>query len=135
MGFYSGTGRTLLLDDGLQTAAGDLGNAICAFTEDQGAENTAAVDLCLGSLDKADTGNLADFALIQIVGLGILVGIDPLRITHQVIGHIGMDDGNILAADGGSILCSQLCDHLLDNINSELAGVVQSLTRGAYLVY
>ena len=41
-----------------------------------------------------------------------------------------MDDGHILATDGGCILRSQLGNNLLHNLNGELAGVVQTGTRG-----
>ena len=41
-----------------------------------------------------------------------------------------MDDGNILATDGGRVLASQLGHNLVDHIHGQLAGEVQSGTRG-----
>ena len=58
------------------------------------------------------------------------MSIDPLRITHQVIRNVGVDDCNVLATNGGSILRSQLGNDLLNDLNSQLAGVVQTSTRG-----
>ena len=56
--------------------------------------------------------------------------IDPLRITHQIVGNVGVDDGNVLAGNGGRILCSQLGNDLLHDLYGQLTSVIQSGARG-----
>ena len=61
------------------------------------------------------------------------MSVDPLRVTHQGIRDIGVDDGHILAVDGGRVLALQLGHDLLHDLNGELAGGIQT-SPGSYLV-
>nr|DAR10816.1 MAG TPA: hypothetical protein [Caudoviricetes sp.] len=131
----AGTGAAQLLDDVLQTAAGDVGNTVGVIRKDQGGVHIPLVGdlraggLVLGSvlphlgaagLHKADAVQLADLVLVDVCGVHILVGTLPLRVLHQVILGVGMDDAHIVAVDLGSVLRLQSAHGLLDGIHGQI---------------
>ena len=113
----------------LQAAALHLGHSVGVSRQHQSAEHGqtggaagAGPDLCLAGLDEAHTGQLADLAVVDVLGGRILVDIDPLRVAAQVIGHIGVDDGHIALADGVGILGLQGSGRLVDEIGRQHTG-------------
>ena len=106
-------------------------------TQDQGAEHCqtrraagALPDLCLAGLHKAHTVQRADLAVVDLVRLGVLVHIDPVRVAAQVIGHIRVDDAHKAGADGVSVHGLQLGGRTGDQVAGQLAGRVQGGAAG-----
>nr|DAI42786.1 MAG TPA: hypothetical protein [Caudoviricetes sp.] len=148
-----GAGRAQLLDDHLQAAAADLGDAISVRAQDQGGINIPACgaavarhggagafilgdllpDFGLGGLHKAAAGDLSDLAGIDVVRVHILMGISPLGVAHQVIGHIGMDNGHIVAVDGRCVHGLELAHRPADVVHGEDV-VVADRGRAAHQV-
>ena len=89
----------------LQAAAFQLGGGVGVGTQHQGAKHRKArgaagarPDLCLAGLHKAHVADLADLALKDLIGAGVLVGLHPGRVLLQVVGRVRVDDAHIAAA-------------------------------------
>nr|DAT63507.1 MAG TPA: hypothetical protein [Caudoviricetes sp.] len=133
--WIAGTGAAQLLDNVLQTAAGNVRHTVGVIRQNQGGVHIPLVgDLCTGGLvlggilphlgaaglHKADAVQLADLVLVDVGGIHILVGALPLRVLHQVILGVGMDDAHIVAVDLGSVLRLQSAHGLLDGVHGQI---------------
>ena len=87
-------------------------------------------DLRLAGLDEADVAQLADLAAVHGVGVGVLVGLDELLAGLEVVGGVGMDDGDVAVADGVSVHRAQLCRRLEEQLRGQGAALVQRLAAG-----
>ena len=121
----------------LQAAAFQLGDAVGVGAQHEGAEDgqtlrTGSVlpDLRLAGLDEADVAQLADLAAVHGVGVGVLVGLDELLAGLEVVGCVGMDDGDVAVADGVSVHRAQLCRRLEEQLRGQGAALVQRLAAG-----
>ena len=121
----------------LQAAAFQLGDAVGVGAQHEGAEDgqtlrTGSIlpDLRLAGLDEADVAQLADLAAVHGVGVGVLVGLDELLAGLEVVGGVGMDDGDVAVADGVSVHRAQLCRRLEEQLRGQGAALVQRLAAG-----
>nr|DAR49811.1 MAG TPA: hypothetical protein [Caudoviricetes sp.] len=131
----AGTGAAQLLDDVLQTAAGDIGNTVGVIRKNQSGVHVTLVGylraggFVLGSvlphlgaagLHEADAVQLTDLVFVDVGGVHILVRGLPVRVLHQVILHVGVDDAHVITVDLGSILGLQGAHSLLDGVHSQI---------------
>ena len=84
-------------------------------------------DLCLAGLDEADVAQLADLAAVHGVRVGVLVHLHKLLAGLQVVGRIGVDDGNVAVTDGVRVHGPQLCRGPEEDLRGQGAGLVQRL--------
>ena len=117
-----------------QTAALQLGHTVGMSTQHQRTEHgqTAGAggvlpDLGLAGLHKADIAQLADLAAVHGLRVGILVRLNELLAGLQVIGGIGVDDGNVAVADGVRVHGTQLRRRPEEQFRGQGAGLVQLL--------
>ena len=121
----------------LQAAALQLGHAVGVGTQHQRAEHCKTrragivlPDLGLAGLDKADVAQLADLAAEHGVGVGVLVHLHELLAGLEVVGRIGVDDGNVAVTDGVGVHCAQLRRSLKEQLRGQGAALVQRLAAG-----
>nr|DAV89133.1 MAG TPA: hypothetical protein [Caudoviricetes sp.] len=126
-----------LLDDVLQTAAFQLGDTIGVGTQHQRAEHGQTgraggvlPDLGLAGLDETDVAQLADLAAEHGLRVGILMHLDELPAGLQVVGGIGVDDGDVAVADGVGVHRAQLGCRLEEQLRGQGAGLVQTGAAG-----
>nr|DAZ08654.1 MAG TPA: hypothetical protein [Caudoviricetes sp.] len=141
-GSFPAAGRTLiqrvlaitkLLDNVLKATAGNFCNAISTCAKYQGGENRQTIraafalpNFCLRRLHKTDVADFADFSGINIFRACILMGVNPFRAAHQIVGHKGMDNGHIAVVNGRSVHRFQCSSSLKNQIHRKPAGGVQS---------
>nr|DAF90369.1 MAG TPA: hypothetical protein [Podoviridae sp. ctngc57] len=140
-----GAAAAAWLHNGLQAAAGDLGHAVGVLAQHQRGEHAVVgggyaaaagggflgagavvPDLRLRGLHEAHARDLAQLAVEQLRGGGVLVGVDPAAVLPQVKGHIGVDDGHVLAVEAGHVLGLQGGRRLFDHLHRQLSGGVHA---------
>nr|DAL55039.1 MAG TPA_asm: hypothetical protein [Caudoviricetes sp.] len=128
----------LVLDDHLQRAAVGIDDAEGVLAEEIGRVGHAAVlvfvavaaeDRREGVADEAHAVQLADLAVVDLLGRGVLVRLDPLVGAAQVVDHRGMHDCNVLAAYGRHTVLLELGHRLVDHVRRQQAPAVRR--RGA----
>nr|DAR39467.1 MAG TPA: hypothetical protein [Caudoviricetes sp.] len=121
-----------LLDDVLQTAAFQLGHAVGVGAQHQRAEHGQTrraggvlPDLRLAGLDEADVAQLADLAPEHGLRVRVLVHLDELLAGLQVVGSVGVDDGDVAVADGVGVHGAKLGGGSEEQLRGQGAGLVQ----------
>ena len=118
--------------------------AHCAVRE-QGAAVAGKIlcveDLCLRALDEAAALDLADLALVHVLGVHVLVRRQPLRVVHEVIGHVGVDDDRERAVDAAAVGVFERAHGAADAVDGQVVVVgriciaaLQQVARGHGLV-
>jgi hypothetical protein len=125
------------LGDVFQTAAFQVGHAVGVGDQHERAEHIQTVgaggidpDNGLAGLDEADVAQLADLAAEHGVRVGVLVHLNELLAGLQVVGSVGVDDGNVAVADGVGVPRAQLGRRLKEQLRGQGAGLVQHQEAG-----
>ena len=133
----SGTGGTELLNDVLQSAAGNFSDAVGISAQDESGIYVSAgsaslfPDLGLAGLDKSYARDLSDLVLVDVVGVYVLVRILPVGIAHEVVLTVRMDDTGIVAVDSRSVHNSEVSYGHSDSLYGEVV-VIGSGSTAAY---
>ena len=80
-------------------------------------------DLRLRALDEAAALDLADLALVHVLGVDVLVGGEPLRVVHEVIGHVGVDDDRERAVDAAAVGVFECAHGAADAVDGQVVVV------------
>ena len=80
-------------------------------------------DLRLRALNEAASLDLADLALVHMLRVHVLVRREPLRVVHEVVCHVGVDDDRERAVDAAAVGVFECAHGAADAVDGQVVVV------------